>query len=392
MAKTAGKKPATKNSVKKAPTKATAKKYVHVDATEARLIKRMAECGLAWKKIQEITGRGNGAIEKALKAKPVAPKAAPKKGRPIIITPTVYKLLEKACQLLQKQAAGLTEVTAAMIKTEAGVAASDKKVLEAFHKRGVWFRKLKEKIQLSTEDIRTRWAWSKKRMRRSKKQWRTKPHAIIDTKHYQVFTNREGREFAARRSVRGAYQTKGKKGALVKPHLVKHKPNLKFPAKGVKVNAAVIKGRIRMWDYVDGNWNGAQAAKMYKGPLQRALKKAFPAHTGPWCVLEDNDPTGYKSNKGLAAKKAVGIKTDDLPKRSPDFNVLDYSLWKAINARMRAQEREFPKNMKETKAEFLARLRRTALNLPTAAVQSAVEDMHRRVRLCAKYRGRQYVE
>ena len=109
-------------------------------------------------------------------------------------------------------------------------------------------------------------------------------------------------------------------------------------------------------------------------------------------MLEDNDPTGYKSNQGLAAKKAVGIKTDDLPKRSPDFNVLDYSLWKAINARMRAQECEFPKNMKETKAEFLARLRRTALNLPTAAVQSAVEDMHRRVRLCAKYRGRQYVE
>ena len=35
-----------------------------------------------------------------------------------------------------------------------------------------------------------------------------------------------------------------------------------------------------------------------------------------WKVLEDNDPTGYKSSKGMAAKAAAGIETLDLPKRS----------------------------------------------------------------------------
>ena len=50
-------------------TQAT-KKYTHVDATEARLIKAMAREGLSWSQIHKITGRGNGAIAKALK-KPV---------------------------------------------------------------------------------------------------------------------------------------------------------------------------------------------------------------------------------------------------------------------------------------------------------------------------------
>ena len=50
-------------------TQAT-KKYTHADATEARLIKAMAREGLSWSQIHKITGRGNGAIAKALK-KPV---------------------------------------------------------------------------------------------------------------------------------------------------------------------------------------------------------------------------------------------------------------------------------------------------------------------------------
>ena len=72
------------------------------------------------------------------------------------------------------------------------------------------------------------------------------------------------------------------------------------------------------------------------------MRKAFPAHAAKartkWCVLEDNDPAGYKSSKAKAAKADIGIVTDDLPRRSPDFNVLVYALWHAINLSMRAQE------------------------------------------------------
>ena len=69
--------------------------------------------------------------------------------------------------------------------------------------------------------------------------------------------------------------------------------------------------------------------------------------------------------------------TDDLPPRSPDSNVLDYSLWALINTAMKQQERKFPANKKETENEFKARLRKTALGLPIDLVSKCVGDMHR---------------
>ena len=41
---------------------------------------------------------------------------------------------------------------------------------------------------------------------------------------------------------------------------------------------------------------------MYK-ELRKVLKKAYPNHKGKWSIIEDNDPTGYKSRVGFAAKK-----------------------------------------------------------------------------------------
>ena len=54
---------------------------------------------------------------------------------------------------------------------------------------------------------------------------------------------------------------------------------------------------------------------MYTGPIQRVLKKHPRARS---CrVLEDNDPTGFKSKAGEAAKRAAGIQVFSIPKRSP---------------------------------------------------------------------------
>ena len=92
--------------------------------------------------------------------------------------------------------------------------------------------------------------------------------------------------------------------------------------------AAVIDSKIRVWHEMD-KWDGATAAAAYKGPLKNALKRAFPKRRNH-VILEDNDPSGYKSGKGLQAKSEAGISTLDLPKRSPDLNVLDYSLWSLV--------------------------------------------------------------
>ena len=86
---------------------------------------------------------------------------------------------------------------------------------------------------------------------------------------------------------------------------------------------------------IPGKWSGKAAAEMYAGPLRRALEREeYPHVRGCWRVLEDNDPAGYKSSKGMAAKAAAGIETLDLPKRSPDLNPLDFSFWAAANQKM----------------------------------------------------------
>ena len=82
--------------------------------------------------------------------------------------------------------------------------------------------------------------------------------------------------------------------------------------------------------------------------LQKAMLKAFPENAGvanfKWHVMEDNDPAGHKSSMAESCKKALGIKVRTMPPRSPDLNVLDYSLWSEISKRMRRQEQDFHNN------------------------------------------------
>ena len=106
----------------------------------------------------------------------------------------------------------------------------------------------------------------------------------------------------------------------------------------------------------------------------------FP-HRARFTVLEDNDPSGFKSKRGKAAKAASKISTFDIPKRSPCLNVCDYFLWSSVNRRMRAQERTWPVSKKETRQACLKRLRATALSTPSASVRAAVAVMKRR---CAR--------
>ena len=151
-----------------------------------------------------------------------------------------------------------------------------------------------------------------------------------------------------------------------------------------------------MWEYVDGMWNGASAAAMYQGPLLKTLERAYPEKAArsnyKWIILEDNDPTGYKSSKGKAGKAVANMVSMDLPRRSPDLNVLDYCLWHEINVRMRQKEAQMPKNTKESKEQYLKRLKGTALSLPHAFVSRAVKDMRRRVLCLQKAKGGIFLE
>ena len=72
------------------------------------------------------------------------------------------------------------------------------------------------------------------------------------------------------------------------------------------VTAAVVKGKIRVWEYIDGLRNAEAATRMFKGPLLTALKRAFPEEASQknlkFTVLEDSDSARYKSRKAVDAK------------------------------------------------------------------------------------------
>ena len=76
-----------------------------------------------------------------------------------------------------------------------------------------------------------------------------------------------------------------------------------------------------------------------------------------------------------------------IPKRSPDLNVLDYAVWSNINKRMRQQEAKWPATKRETRREYLDRLKKTAVNTSKPFLLKAVGDMKKRCGLLLKAKG-----
>ena len=187
--------------------KAMLKPKGQVDDNERRLIQNMRKAGLSFEDIQTIAVRSSETIAKAL-GTPIGSKPPARPHKSLKITDSVYSKLESTLEKLLKRAKGEKEVTVDMVKTAAGVDASNQCVLRSFHTHGIYFRKLKEKPVLEEKDVEQRFSWAKDHDKRTAGQWVFKPHAIIDNKWFQIYTNKTGRAHAARRSVRGAYQKK----------------------------------------------------------------------------------------------------------------------------------------------------------------------------------------
>ena len=229
--------------VKKITMKAKVPKYSHMHAGEISLTQRWAKEGKCVGEIAKLLGRWPKTVKPHMSPR-AKTKNKGKVGRPIAISAAVFKSLWRSMQALLKKARGAKEVTVGMIKTHSHCAASKRCILDAFHRKGLHFRKLREKPLLAKKDLVARRAFAIKHGKKTKSSWLNCPHAVIDNKHFPLYLNKAGREYAARRAVRGAYRF-GKQA--VAPHLVKPKGGtMRFPTKSVIVTAAVIKGRIRM--------------------------------------------------------------------------------------------------------------------------------------------------
>ena len=148
------------------------------------------------------------------------------------------------------------------------------------------------------------------------------------------------------------------------------------------VCAGVCAGKIRVWHYLPKTWNADAAATIYQKVLHPAMQK----HRGvkrSYTILEDNDPTGYKSNAAKRMKESLRIRAHPFPRYSPDLSPLDFSLWQEVSNRM---TRNQPKKV-EGVEEYKRRLKRTALGLPSEVVMKAVRSMPRKIKEVSAARG-----
>ena len=196
---------------------------------------------------------------------------------------------------------------------------------------------------------------------------------IIDNKQFKVPTSARGLRYLKSTRIRGHLRTRqeGRKKGFTKPNQKRNKVN---PGGKVNVCAAIIGGRIRVWHYLPATWNGQTAADLY----QHTLAPALATHRGEkakYAVVEDNDPTGYKSNKAKAVKRSKGIEPIEWPRYSPDLNPLDFYVWHEVEEKA-LQSLSGPTTM----VAYKKKLRRLALALPEAEVREAVESMRTRAK------------
>jgi transposase len=353
---------------------------------EIRLAKKWyEEDNLAPSDIADRLGRNKSNVTRLLVLQaPRKKQGAPKK----LTKAKVDFLVNRLDELVVKADCKYT-VTVKLLKRSTRVKASERTILGALHERNIYFRRLREKPALTPEDVADRLKFANKYRYKTQAWWNKHVHGFIDGKFFQVYLNGESRVRAAQHATYGAYRSPGKglSGGYVKP-----KKSLKFNtgAPSTLVMAGVGQGRVFMWHSVPGaRWNGQAAANMYTGSLKTALEKAWPEKR-KWSVLEDNDPTGFKSNKGKSAKAGAGIVPFQIPKRSPDLSLCDYSLWTEVNKRMRRQERKWPKGKRESRDGYMARLKRTAFRLPKSFVEKSIGDMRRRCRLLLAAKGHHF--
>ena len=348
-----------------------------MSSDEKRLVAEWHKRGKRAAEVARLLGRDKGTISRhfaALLKK--GPKIEKNVGRSCKLTPKVIDRLVSKANAMIDVADAKWQVTAAMIKKSLKLSCSTRLVLDALHSRGIYMHPLREKPVRTDEDVAKRFAFAQEYPKKPMSFWSDKVHAYLDNKFFPVYLNRRGRDYAAKRAARGTFRSKGQ--GLAKGH-VKPRKNLKFNtgAKSIQVCAAISAKRVLLWHVIKGPWNADKAADMYRAYLAPALEKAH--GKSPGClILEDNDPSGYKSSKGVAAKRALKLKVLSLPPRSPDLNPLDYGFWAEVNRRMRLQEQKFHVRKREAAEEYAHRLRRTATRIPPRFLKKLVQSLKRR--------------
>ncbi|CAK0810352.1 unnamed protein product [Prorocentrum cordatum] len=308
-------------------------------------------------------------------------------GRPAALSAAQVDKVVETTEAMVVAADGKYQVTALMVRNALKLKCSVKRVQEALRSRGVRFRPMREKPIRTVDDEKDRLAFGNRHAKKPPSFWVSGIHAYLDNKMFPFYPNGQGRAYAAKRAARGTYRAKGK--GLAKGH-VKPRRSLKVTfGKGVNVAVAISAKKVLMCHVVPKQWNAAEASTMYSKSLSPALRRAYSGKTR-FLVLEDNDPSGYKSKSAVQTKVAHAIEVLPFPKRSPDINPLDYGFWDCVNRRLRKQEATYSSTKKETRAQFVARLKRTIQRVPEAILTPLVKSMGRRCKALQRAKGKDF--
>ena len=363
--------------------------YTHVGGHEDSLIRRWMEEGKSATKIAELLRRDLSTVARRMRRLSSRRRQPCGAGRPKKLSAADEGRVERVAERMIQQAGSEWLVTAGMVKKALKLKCCDRVILEALHRRGIFFRPMRQKPVLTVNDVRDRAAFAEQFVGKPASFWQNTVHAFMDNKFFKPYLTKNARVFARKLRARGTFRKKGQ--GLDQAH-VKPPKHLKHNfGKSVHVSVAISASRVLTCHIVDGTWNKHAAASMYKNILWPALQKAHPGKSR-FLVLEDNDPTGYKSNLAKATKQELGIDVLELPRRSPDLNPLDYSFWSQVNTRLRAQELKFRRSYTEPRCQFIKRLRRTILRTPPQVIRKMVSNMKRRCTLLQAAAGRHFEE
>lgn len=323
-------------------------------------------------------------IRRFLKCKTHTENQAETRGRKRTYSRRSVLAMDKARKILIEKADGEEEVHWPHIQKKARAKEAHRTTIaRSFIREGipVGRRVPRQKPLRGPEHERERMDYCA-RMRKAKKGYFfDKVDMFIDNKTWKVPATVRSRKYLKTRRVRFHLRTPGEglKPGFTKPSSKKHAMNT---GGSLSLVAGISNCKVVVWSYIDGAWNGEVAAGVYRGPIFKALRRNR-GQKARYHILEDNDPTGYKSTAAIHAKDELKITTETFPRYSPDLNPLDYFLWEEVEKRMKAGA---PKRT-ETTEEFNVRLRKTAMAIPQRVIRAGISSLGRRIEACFKHNG-----
>ena len=235
-------------------------------------------------------------------------------GRPRKLTKQQIDKLMKLVDRMVQEAMAEDEVTQRMILRRSRLRVSVRLIANALHERGYRFHKLREKLLLTPDDVKERYAFSKKYRKKKAAWWIHRIHVHLDNTCFKVATTERGRRILAMRNVRGAYRARKRS---LQPEHVKATRKLRqnTGATGVLVGGGVSAHQTLVWHIIDGTWGSAAARKFYSDVVAPKLAATHPRRRH-FTILEDNDSVGYQSKAGRVAKRVSRSSLFRIPKRS----------------------------------------------------------------------------